>query len=174
MVLDTTASTQSSNPRFLWNEIVRWTFEACILRKEGKEDKVAVLLQERLPSLIRAWSARSGLAPAACKEQLRSLFNRVQENVELGFIQRRLIVDEVCARLAERLPAASATRAALAAGPVGLRRRVTFDNIPDMLDALAEAEFEAVGEKILPVRSTFAPTARQFAEESAPQVALSA
>ncbi|HVW20498.1 MAG TPA: hypothetical protein VHC86_04725 [Opitutaceae bacterium] len=173
MVLDTTASTQASNPRFLWNEIVRWTFEACILRKEGKEDKVAFLLQERLPSLIRSWSARSGLKPDACREQLRSLFNRVQESVELGFIQRRLIVDEVCARLAGRLPGSGVSKPAPAAS-VGLRRRVPFDNVPDMLDALAEAEFEAEGERILPVRSALAPTARIFAGEPVPQVALSA
>ena len=175
MVLDTTASTQASNPRFLWNEIVRWTFEVCILRKEGKEDKVAHLLQERLPALIRNWSARSGLKPDACKEQLRSLFNRVQESVELGFIQRRLIVDEVCARLAGRMmPAAGAAKGGPAPASVGLRRRVSFDNVPDMLDALAEAEFEAEGERILPVRSALAPTARIFSGEPVPQVALSA
>ena len=58
----TPSAISSANPRYLWNEIVRWTFEACILRKEGREAKVAPLLQERLPELIRAWSSRCGIA----------------------------------------------------------------------------------------------------------------
>lgn len=165
----TASAISSSNPRFLWNEIVRWTFEACILRKEGKEDRVATLLQERLPALIRAWSSRCGLAPDACKEQLRSLFVRVQEQVELGFIQRRLIVEEICSRMG----AQPAPRPA--AAPMGLRRRVPFDDVPGMLDALAEAEMEAQGEAVLPVRSALAPmVSLNFAEEPAGQVALSA
>src|SRR5580704_17318386 len=133
---------QSADPHYLWNEIVRWTFEACILRKEGRERKVAELLQERLPALIRSWSSRCGLPPEACKQQLRSLFTRAQESVELGFIQRRLIVDEVCARLGR--------------------------------DPQAEAEFEMMGDAVLPVRTAISPSPRHFAEEPAASVALCA
>jgi hypothetical protein len=161
----------SANPSFLWNEIVRWSFEACILRRQGQESKVTELLQERLPSLIRAWSARSGLTAIACKERLRGLFGRVQESVELGFLQQRLIVDEICTRMAFQPVAARLPRAT---GSVGLRRQVPFGNIPDMLDALAEAEFEAMGEAVLPVRRAVLPPEDLFVEEPAAQVALSA
>jgi hypothetical protein len=159
----------SANPSFLWNEIVRWSFEACILRRQGQESKVTELLQERLPSLIRAWSTRSGLSAAACQQRLRGLFGRVQESVELGFLQQRLIVDEICTRMAfqpvqNRLPRAT--------GSVGLRRQVPFGNIPDMLDALAEAEYEAAGEAVLPVRRAVIPPQELFAEEPDAQVAL--
>jgi len=170
----TSASLQSSNPRFLWNEIVRWSFEACILRKEGREERVTDLLQERLPSLIRAWSSRCGLPSAACKERLRSLFTRIQENVEIGFVQRRLIVEEICARFSRPSARGESGHLPVVPGSIGLRRRVPIDNIPDMLDALAEAEFEAMGEAVLPLRrAVMTPVQDLFAEEAA-QVALSA
>jgi hypothetical protein len=164
---ETSASVQSSNPRFLWNEIVRWTFEVCILRKEGREGKVAVLLQERLPALIRAWSSRSGQPAAACQQQLRGLFGRVQESVELGFMQQRMIVGEICARFAEkpafaRLPGVS--------GAVALRREIPIDDVSAMLDALGEAEFERMGESILPVRRATMMPRDLFAEEPAEAV----
>ena len=167
----TSAFLASASPSFLWNEIVRWSYEACILRREGQEGRVKELLQERLPALIRAWSERSGLAPDANRMRLRGLFARIQESVELGFIQRRLIVDEICARMSHQ-PAK--TRLPQASGPVGLRRRVPFGNIPDMLDALAQAEFESMGEAVLPVRRALTPPQNLFAREPAAQVALSA
>jgi hypothetical protein len=167
----TSAFLASASPNFLWNEIVRWSFEACILRREGQESKVTELLKERLPSLIRAWSARSGLSSEACKERLRGLFGRVQESVELGFLQRRLIVDEICTRMAFQPSGAHLPQAT---GPVGLRREVPFGNIPDMLDALAEAEFEMKGEAVLPVRRAVTLPQDLFAGETTAQVALSA
>jgi hypothetical protein len=168
---ETAASIRSSNPRFLWNEIVRWTFEVCILRKEGQEGKVAVLLRERLPALIRAWSSRSGLSSAVCQERLRSLFSRTQESVELGFMQQRMIVGEICARFSQqpalaRLPGAS--------GPIGLRREVPIDDVAAMLDALGEAEFERMGEAILPVRRATMLPGELFSEAPAAEAVLSA
>ncbi len=175
-LLETSAASfaQSADPRLLWNEIVRWTFEACILRKEGRERRVAELLQERLPALIRAWSQRCGLDAETCKQQLRGLFSRAQENVEFGFIQRRLIVEEICQRLASVSAPAAAALKAEASGPVGLRRRVPIGDISQMLDALAEAEFETMGEAVLPLRRTVAPAPEDFAGEPAAQVALCA
>lgn len=145
---------------FLWDEIVRGTIEACILRKEGREREVAVLLQDRLPELIRAWSSRCGLAAETCRENLRALFRRVQEGVEMGYIQRRLIVEEICSRLRpaaeESAEAGGASQATVTlrteAGPVWLRQRVAIDDVPGMLDALAEAEIETRNEAILPLR----------------------
>jgi len=161
---ETSACVQSSNPRFLWNEIVRWTFELCILRKEGREGKVAVILQERLPALIRAWSSRSGLPAAKCQERLCSLFGRVQESVEVGFMQQRMIVGEICARFAQ-LPSAASWRTG--SGAVGLRREIPIDDVSAMLDALGEAEFETMGEAILPVRQATMMPRKLFAEEAA-------
>jgi hypothetical protein len=168
---ETSTSVQSSNPRFLWNEIVRWTFEVCILRKEGREAKVAVLLEERLPALIRAWSSRCGLPAAACQERLRGLFGRVQESVELGFMQQRMIVGEICARFAQKPSLASLPGAS---GPMGLRREVPIDDVSAMLDALGEAEFERMGEAILPVRRATMLPRDLFAEEPATEAVLTA
>jgi hypothetical protein len=170
----TSSVVPSASPRYLWNEIVRWTFEACILRKEGRESEVKVLLHERLPALIRAWSERSGQPAEASREQLRSLFSRAQESVELGSIQRRFIVEEVCARLARKGGAASAIRTVAGSPSLQLRRRVPIDDIPAMLDALAEAEFESMGESVLPLRRSVAPPADLILSDEPAQVALSA
>ncbi|MGH7995026.1 MAG: hypothetical protein ACREFX_01595 [Opitutaceae bacterium] len=168
-----TAAAESADPRFLWNEIVRWTFEACILRREGRETRVAEVLRETLPPLIRSWSSRSGRPAESCKRQLRSLFDRAQETVEAGCVQRRLIVEEVCARLAATPQAAAAARPE-AAGPLRLRRQVPIGNVVEMIDALAEAEFETFGESILPVRRAITPAPELYAEEPAARPALCA
>lgn len=152
----------SASPHFLWNEIVRWTLEACILRKEGREGAVQELLRERLPALIRAWAGRCGKPAETCRERLRDLFARVQESVEEGFIQRRLIVEEVCARLGQ--PATAGAAPSVRAPALGLRRRISIDDIPGMLDALAEAEFESLGEAVLPIRSAMAAPRAAFVE----------
>ncbi len=165
----------SASPRYLWNEIVRWTFEACILRKEGREGAVKALLHERLPELIRAWSTRCGQPGAACREQLRSLFVRAQEGVELGAVQRRFIVEEVCARLAQG-PAGAQTASRPAAASAGrrLRRRVPLDAIPGLRDAQAAGEFESMGEAVLPLRRALAPAPGLFPSASPAEVALGA
>lgn len=175
----TAALTQN---HFLWDEIVRGTIEACILRKEGREREVAVLLQDRLPELIRAWSSRCGLAAETCRENLRALFRRVQEGVEMGYIQRRLIVEEVCARLRpaaqdsaeagrQAQGQATVTLRTAEAGPVWLRQRVAIDDVPGMLDALAEAEIETRNEAILPLRVAAPALINLFTgEDSSPAV----
>lgn len=147
---------------YLWDEIVRGTIEACILRKEGREREVSVLLHERLPELIRSWSSRCGLSAEVCKQSLRDLFRRVQEGVEMGFIHRRLIVEEICSRLREASPgrgsaadfssARATPRLRTETGPVRLRQRVAIADVSGMLDALAEAEVETRNEAILPMR----------------------
>lgn len=165
MSASTASLPETADPRFLWNEIVRWTFEACILRREGRESRVAEILGQTLPPLIRSWSRRCGHAPDTCRRQLRRLFNRAQETVEVGFIQRRLIVEEVCARLSAT-PASMAVRAE-PARPLQLRREVPIANVVAMIDALAEAEFESRGESVLPVRRAIAAAPELFAEASA-------
>lgn len=171
----------SADTRLLWNEIVRWTFEACILRREGEEAKVSELLCGRLPALIQVWSRGCQQPPEECKQQLRALFARAQESVEVGYIQRRLIVEEVCSRLGRannvpnadlRVPAREDGKSAPAG--VHLRRRIPLEDVPGMLDALAEAEGETFAESVLPIRRSIAPHMADFPERPAAQVALTA
>jgi hypothetical protein len=162
----------SAKPQFLWNEIVRWTLEACILRKEGREAQVSELLQDRLPGLIRNWSGACGLPTETCKQNLRALFRRIQESVETGYIHRRLIVAEVCANLATQ-PAGPSIPAG-ERGPVRLRRRVPIDDVSGMLDAVAEAELETRAEAILPMRRAALAMTSLFSGEPASLAVLTA
>jgi hypothetical protein len=137
-----------------WTDIVRWTLEACVQRREGREQSARTILSERLPALIQDWSAVCRLPVEAQKQQLRHLFNQAQTAVETGWFQRRLIVDEIARRLGAAAPATapSATTPA-STGPVQLRRRIPIDDIPAMLDGLADAEDESRRAALLPGRA---------------------
>lgn len=154
----------SAAARDSWAEIEHWTLEACVLRAEGREPEAVRVLQERIPDLIRAWSACCGLPRAEVQERLRRMFADTQDLVARGIAQRRIITAELLA--ARERPDRSAgvgagvgsgsmfpPAAGGASGPVGLRRAVPFGDISGMLDGLAEAEREARREAIWPLRS---------------------
>lgn len=157
-----TATTQvASSPvraSGLWQQIVEITREACVLRQEERESEAVVLLQQKLPPIIRSWSASCGAPADTCRQRLRELFASEQEQMRAALMQRRLIVDEVVSRLQVRAAATNATTSASAVvltdatRPVQLRRRIPFNDVEGMLDALQEAERGAVTEAILPVR----------------------
>ena len=136
----------------LWSDIVRWTLEACVQRRQGHEQTARTILAERLPALIQTWSAACSLSVEARKHQLRQLFTQAQTAVETGWFQRQLIVDELARRLGVDQPAPAATPLR-PAGTVQLRRRIPIADIPAMLDSLAEAEDESRREAVLPARA---------------------
>lgn len=163
----------SAAARDSWAEIEHWTLEACVLRAEGRESEAVRVLQERIPDLIRAWSACCGLPRAEVQERLRRMFADTQDLVARGIAQRRIITAELLAarerpdrsvgsgvgtgagaRTASAAGSAfTPVAAAGSSGPVGLRRAVPFGDISGMLDGLAEAEQEARREAIWPLRS---------------------
>lgn len=119
------------------------------MRKEGREGAVKELLDRRLPGLIKAWSSCSGQSPDVCRDRLKALFERIQESVEVAWVQRRMIVDEVTSLLHRPRPGAFDSVPGLrhaSSAAVGLRRRVPIADIPGMLDALAEVESQRRGE----------------------------
>ena len=132
-----------------WSEIERWTLEACVLRAEGREDDAGRLLKERMPALIRDWSAHCGLARTVVQDRLRWMFAETQTFVARGLAQRRLITSELIAR--DR--GAAAGGIASPKGVFGLRRHVPVSDVVGMLDGLIEAEYEARREAIWPIRS---------------------
>ena len=162
----------AKDPSQLWEEIVRWTLEACVQRHEGREQFARSLLSDRLPPLIQAWSASSPLPVEERRLRLRQLFDQAQNAVVLGRLQRQLIIDELTRRLGTPIPAAPAPRAGGAPRIVQLKRRIPFGDIPSMLEALAESEEELRAETVLPIRSTLPLTWETLSPAPAP--ALSA
>ena len=157
------AAAGSAAARDRWAEIEHWTLEACVLRAEGREGDAVRVLQERIPDLIRAWSACCGLPRGEVQERLRRMFSDTQDLVARGIAQRRIITAELlAARGSGGAPGSAggavspAVAAAVAGGatvPVGLRRAVPFGDVAGMLDGLAEAEREARRETLWPLRS---------------------
>jgi hypothetical protein len=122
-----------------WDEVVRLTAAACVHRSEGRERLAMRILQENLPAAIRAWSSSCGFPAGACKQSLRSMFARVREQVAIASVQRRMAETAVGAGPGgERMPAP---------GRISLRQRIRIDDVPAMLDALADAEAESATER---------------------------
>ncbi len=143
----------------LWTEIVSTTREACLLRQEGREENAVRLLQQTLPTVIRDWSNLCGETPDRCRTLLRELFSREQETARAAMLQRRLIVDEVCARLQNRTPRQEIVESRIFSQPapstLQLRRRVPIDDVVGLIDALQQTERNQIDEAVLPVRPNF-------------------
>jgi hypothetical protein len=116
----------------LWRAIEQGANEACILRSEGQEAAAIKVLQTTLPPLIAEWSRACGQETEACRQALRELFARVQQQVSTAAICRRMV-------LRAFVPPPGRGRVA-ASEPVQLRRRVPIGDIGGMLDALEENE----------------------------------
>ena len=144
----------------LWARIEELTTEALVLRKEGDEAGAARLLGQELPPMLGQWAGMCGLPAPARKLKLQQMLEARQQQVEEMFLQRRLIVDEVVRRLREpvaapaALPAPSVSASPTRATPsFGLRRRIPFGDVSDMLDAVNDLISEQERERILPVRN---------------------
>jgi hypothetical protein len=129
-----------------WLALMRTTYKACLLRKDGREIEAAQLLGGELPEMIRKWSSRSGLSAAQCKDRLRSLFARAQEQIELSVLQRPSLIMEVCDRISahgnpgDESPAPTGATATAVVRSIHLRQRIPIGDVSEMLDAIAEAE----------------------------------
>lgn len=117
----------------IWKQIEHGVREACVLRCEGREREAAALLQETLPPLVREWSATCGSPADTCRNQLRDLIARAQEQVAAAMLSRRLVLASI--GMPDNARARPNTN-----GSFSLRRRIPIDNVPDMLDALQESE----------------------------------
>lgn len=119
----------------LWRAIEDSVCEACVLRAEGREPEAIIIVQQKLPAMIAHWSRGAGLAAEHCRQTLRELFARVQQQVATATICKRLVLRSVDAAAPVR---------DVNSQHVQIRRRVPLDDIPAMLDALDESERSAV------------------------------
>ena len=137
------------HPSSIWNQIEEGVRESCVMRCEGRAQDAAAMLQETLPTLIREWSAQSGATAEDCRQTLRQLFSKAQEQVAAAMLSRRLVL-------------ASIRRDNVGCGASGtlyLRRRIPIDDVPDMLDALQESERTAFSRE----QDFLVPSSRPFA-----------
>ena len=118
----------------LWKQIEEGVRESCMMRCEGREAEAIALLQDTLPPLIREWSATCGSSADVCRDVLRQLFARAQEQVSAAMLSRRLVLASI---RTDNVRAGTTSS-------LYLQRRIPIGNVPDMLDALEEAERTAV------------------------------
>jgi hypothetical protein len=132
-----------------WDEVVRLTAAACVHRSEGRERMAMRILQENLPGAIRSWSSSCGVPSSVCKQSLRAMFARVREQVAIAAVQRRMKSDDNQGPLPRPLVSP--------AGRIFLRQRIRIDDVPAMLDALADAEAQCAAERVTetPLTSAF-------------------
>jgi hypothetical protein len=128
--LSTRVASSGRDPASLWQQIEQGVRESCVMRCEGREPEALALLQETLPALIRAWSATCGFPPETCRQRLRELFARAQEQVAAAMLSRRLVLASI---RTDNIRAG-------ASGALYLRQRIPLDDVPGMLDALQDSE----------------------------------
>lgn len=87
---------QSSNDRQrLWKRIGDDFRQACLLRREGKADEAAEILDKKLPETIAAWSRVSGLRDVERRERLNELFEREQRRVDDIWLSQQIIMRQM-------------------------------------------------------------------------------
>lgn len=131
----------------VWRLIESGLRESCVLRAEGREVEALVILQQRLPALIREWSAGCGRSTESCRSALRELFTRAQAQVAAAVLTRRLVLSSLQADLPLRgtLPG------------VHLNQRIPLTDINGMLDALHAAECAEIFRRRFALSSTATP-----------------
>ncbi len=141
----------------LWREIGGQVREACILRRQGRHQAAATILEQGLPALIRSWAAESSLATAEAKAQLNRLFQDEQARVESHWIMARFIADgqphDSAVRQLAAFPGApmaapadrpcftgAAPSARAMVFPAIAPRRIPIEDVVDMIDAARDLE----------------------------------
>ncbi len=141
----------------LWREIAGHLREACILRRQGRHQAAAAILERELPPLIRLWAAESALPSEEAKSRLNQLFTDEQARVESHWIIARFLTENPAADSAVRhLVAFPTTPAGTPSGsrsffaPVGSApamvfpaiapRRIPIADVVDMIDAARDLD----------------------------------
>ena len=127
----------------LWREIAVQLREACILRRQGRHQAAAEILERELPPLIRQWAVDCALPAAEAKARLNQLFADEQARVESHWIIARLLADERTTDSAVRhlaaFPAGSPSAPTMLF-PAIAPRHIPIADVVDMIDAARELE----------------------------------
>lgn len=150
-----------NNSRPLWNQIVAEYRQACWLRREGRESDAARVINEKLPVIIAAWSQADTRSAADKKIALEAMFETEQTSVDSWLfahqtlatrltdalipVLRQQVGQEVRQVLADQ-PQPRPNRSAQPAGERGTRR-IRFDDIPAVIDALLAQQQADYGPK---------------------------
>lgn len=140
----------------LWREIAGHLREACILRRQGRHQAAAAILERELPPLIRLWAAESALPSEEAKSRLNRLFNDEQARVESHWIIARFLSENPAADSAVRhlvaFPSAPisspgqssyfvpASPAPAMLFPAIAPRRIPIADVVDMIDAARDLD----------------------------------
>ncbi len=154
----------SANKDQLWDQITEDFREACLLRREGKREEADQILNEGLPPAIAQWSKANPTKSDQKRNELVSMFAEEQRRVDTALVVQRVIstklteqlVPSLCATVATEVKGVlqeqlaklnSAMAEAALAGALRQRtekpRRVRFDDIPGVIDAVLAEQQEA-------------------------------
>ena len=137
----------------LWEQIVADFQLACVLRREGRGQEAAEIIDQRLPRVIARWSQADGRSGAEKQAALKAMFAEEQSRDESADQVPQILAAKLAATLlpALRQHVAQELREGIAQEfrawqnnlllsrrppeNAGLRR-VRFDDIPGVIDAL--------------------------------------
>ena len=79
----------------LWKRIGDDFRQACLLRREGKAEEAATILEKRLPETITAWARVCGLREPERRERLNDLFEQEQKRVDDIWLSQQIILRQM-------------------------------------------------------------------------------
>lgn len=136
----------------LWREIAGQVREACILRRQGRHQATAEILERTLPPLIRSWATACKLPAPEAKARLNQLFNDEQARVESHWIMSRFLTDKQASLTADAAarhltafpPTPTVSGPVTTWSPAIAPRRIPLGDVADMIDAARDLERCAV------------------------------
>lgn len=139
-----TSPIASAAAQQLWSELTRLFREACVLRRQGRHNAAAAILEKQLPAMIRGWAAESRLSANAAKARLQEMFSDEQARVESAWLISRFSAESPVTAAAAAPLAQPAARPAAAWYPPISPRRIPIDDVVGMIDMVREHERLAV------------------------------
>ena len=152
----------------LWQQVVLDFRRACLLRYEGKHGESCKVLDQELSKSISVWSERSTGDSSAKREALNEMFRAEQRRIDDAVLVHKMVskslshellpsmfnvvTQEIREAVREELgQKPTGARVSGTAGLAGASRRIRFDDIGGIIDALQQEQSADYGARSIPV-----------------------
>lgn len=147
----------SAQSQRLWNQLVAEFRQACLLRREGKEDEAARVLEGTLPRQIASWSREDKRSADEKRAALETMFESERATIDSYLFAHEAmatrltnaLVPALRQQLSEDIQRAFSTVSRDTSFARPLRQslppanRVRFDDIPAVIDTLLAQQRQA-------------------------------
>jgi len=133
----------------LWSQLVADYRQACLLRREGRDEEARSIVNDKLPQAIALWSREDPRSAAEKKAALELMFSSEQASLDSWLFAHQALTNRMAKTLipaireqiGQEVREAFAQQASGRMSRPGVDRgesckRIRFDDIPGVIDAL--------------------------------------